>query len=108
MPAAREAVADAKARGWVPGARVGVISGGCFYDMYGWAEFSAGRGPPFPRLFFGGGASRARSGGGGGGAPVGGERGWLFLDGGGMEGVGGGAARSFSFCGGGPPEIART
>ena len=43
MAAAREAVADARARGWVPGARVGVISVGCFYDMYGWTEFSSGR-----------------------------------------------------------------
>jgi 3-oxoacyl-[acyl-carrier-protein] synthase II len=43
MAAAREAVADARARGWTPGPRVGVISVGCFYDMYGWTEFSAGR-----------------------------------------------------------------
>jgi 3-oxoacyl-[acyl-carrier-protein] synthase II len=43
MAAAREAVADARARGWIPGARVGVISVGCFNDMYGWTEFSSGR-----------------------------------------------------------------
>lgn len=43
MAAGREAVSDARARGWEPGDRVGVISVGCLNDMAGWTEFSAGR-----------------------------------------------------------------
>lgn len=43
MAAAREAVSDAVARGWSPGRRVGVISVGCFNDMYGWTDFSSGQ-----------------------------------------------------------------
>lgn len=43
MAAGREAVADARARGWVPGARVGVINAATVSDMYGWTEFNTGR-----------------------------------------------------------------
>ena len=43
MAAAREAVVDAGARGWVPGPRVGVISAASVSDMDGWTEFSSGR-----------------------------------------------------------------
>jgi 3-oxoacyl-[acyl-carrier-protein] synthase II len=43
MSSGREAVSDARARGWEPGQRVGLVSVGCFNDMYGWTEFSTGR-----------------------------------------------------------------
>lgn len=54
MSAGREAVADAKARGWTPGDRVGVIYAGCFNDMYAWREVSRGnalRARDFVRAF---------------------------------------------------------
>jgi 3-oxoacyl-[acyl-carrier-protein] synthase II len=54
LTAGREAVEDAKARGWVPGARVGVVHVACFNDMYGWREFTRGnarRSRDFVRVF---------------------------------------------------------
>lgn len=54
LAAGREAVADARTRGWVPGRNVGVVHVGCFNDMYGWREFSRGnarRSRDFVRVF---------------------------------------------------------
>jgi 3-oxoacyl-[acyl-carrier-protein] synthase II len=43
LAAGREAIADARARGWSPRGNVGVIHVACFNDMYGWREIFAGR-----------------------------------------------------------------
>lgn len=54
LASGREAVADARARGWTPGSRVGVIYAGCFNDMYAWREVSRGnarRSRDFVRAF---------------------------------------------------------
>jgi 3-oxoacyl-[acyl-carrier-protein] synthase II len=54
MAAGREAVVDARARGWKPGGRIGVIYAGCFNDMYAWREVSRGnarRSRDFVRAF---------------------------------------------------------
>jgi 3-oxoacyl-[acyl-carrier-protein] synthase II len=54
MAAGREAVADARARGWSPGERVGVLYAGCFNDMYAWRDVSRGtatRSRDFVRAF---------------------------------------------------------
>ncbi|MDT5079363.1 MAG: 3-oxoacyl-[acyl-carrier-protein] synthase [Mycobacterium sp.] len=54
MASGREAVADARSRGWTPGERVGVIYAGCFNDMYAWREVSRGtarRARDFVRAF---------------------------------------------------------
>jgi 3-oxoacyl-[acyl-carrier-protein] synthase II len=54
MASGREAVADARSRGWRPGQRVGVLYAGCFNDMYGWREVSRGnarRSRDFVRVF---------------------------------------------------------
>jgi 3-oxoacyl-[acyl-carrier-protein] synthase II len=54
MASGREAVADARMRGWTPGERVGVLYAGCFNDMYAWREVSRGnarRSRDFVRAF---------------------------------------------------------
>jgi 3-oxoacyl-[acyl-carrier-protein] synthase II len=43
MAAGREAILDARARGWTPSGPVGLIHVGCFNDMYGWREVTSGR-----------------------------------------------------------------
>jgi 3-oxoacyl-[acyl-carrier-protein] synthase II len=54
MASGREAVADARSRGWAPGERVGLLFAGCFNDMYAWREVSRGnarRSREFVRAF---------------------------------------------------------
>jgi 3-oxoacyl-[acyl-carrier-protein] synthase II len=54
LAAGREAVSDARGRGWTSGPRVGVIYAGCFNDMYAWREVSRGnarRSRDFVRAF---------------------------------------------------------
>jgi 3-oxoacyl-[acyl-carrier-protein] synthase II len=43
LASGHEAIADACARGWVPGPRVGLLHAGYLNDMYAIREFSAGR-----------------------------------------------------------------
>ena len=43
LAAGREAINDARARGWAPAGPVGMVHVGWFNDMYGWREVSSGR-----------------------------------------------------------------
>ena len=43
LAAGREAINDARARGWAPAGPVGMVHVGWFNDMYGWREISSGR-----------------------------------------------------------------